>query len=309
MAYKLSTETIKDFNERYGVNVSVDKYLAEAKRTSPNEALKSIFSEAYKTAVINELSRDNLDFKSQNMFKDFSEMVIDSLIWELPLNKKPTPEKNAGLSKLDSYNLMEEVWNTLPNNAIDAVAESYKNGGIRIRDMVEYAKRLELENVENAQLTTLASYSEALKKVNESRSFIWKVFHPIRNNAEKRDSKLIENLAMKFTTEIGYTFAINNAKYELSNITELKDTTIKNVLGVEDVKDYNPENDRELTKEELKSKEVEEWREKHEGKGLEFFQKETVALGYLKENPYENSESNDKIDEPKIENPNLNKNI
>lgn len=309
MAYKLTNETIKDFNERYGVNVSVDKYLAEAKRTSPNDALKSIFSEAYRKAVINELSRDNLDFKSQNMFKDFSEMVIDSLIWELPLNKKPTPDKNAGLSKLGSYNLMEDVWNTLPNNTIDAVVENYKNGGIRIRDMVEYAKRLELENVETSQLTTLASYSEALKKVNESRSFIWKVFHPIRNNAEKRDSKLIENLAKKYTTEIGYTFAVGNAKYELSNITELKDTTIKNVLGVEDVKDYNPENDREITNEELKNKEIDEWREKYEGKGLEFFKKETVALGYLKENPYENSEENPKIEEPAIENPNVNKNI
>ena len=309
MAYKLSNETIKDFNERYGVNVSVDKYLAEAKRTSPNDALKSIFSEAYKMAVINELSRNSTDFKSQNMFKDFSEMVIDSLIWELPLNKKPTPDKNAGLSKLDSYKLMEETWNTLPNNTIDAVVENYKNGNIRIRDMVEYAKSLEFANADNDQLNMLASYSEALKKVNESRSFIWKVFHPIRNNAEKRDSKLIENMAKKHTTEIGYNVAVSAAKYELSNVTELKDTTIKNVLGVENVMDYNPENDRELTKEELKSNEIDEWREKYEGKGIEFFQKETVALGYLKENPYENSEENPKIEEPAIENPNLNKNL
>lgn len=316
MAYTLTNETIALFNEKYGTNLSVSKYLSEAKRTSPNDALKALFTEAYKKVVTNDLLKGGIDHKSQNMFADFSKDVIDSLVWELPLNNKPAPEKDAGLSKLDQYHLIEEAWNSIPTNDVDMVAENYKNGNIRIRDMVEraaYINETTYKNMDNSQLKELASYAEALKKVNESRSFIWKVFHPIRNNAEKRDAKLIQMIATEKTDARSYEFAANEVRGGLTNLAALKEATVEAVLGVKNVNEYVPE--QKLSAEEAKNQEIQDWIEKYEGKGLEFFkqesrefEKEALAIKSLEENPYANNESNEKIEEaPVIENSNLNK--
>lgn len=316
MAYNLTNETIKMFNEKYGTDLSVNKYLAEAKRTSPNDALISIFTEAYKKVAINDLLKGGTDHKSRNMLADFQKDVIDSLIWELPLNGKSTPDKDAGLSKLDQYNLIEEAWGSIPNNDVDIVAENYKNGSIRIRDMVAraaYINETTYKNMDNSQLKELASYAEALKKVNESRSFIWKVFHPIRNNAEKRDAKLLEMIATEKTNAHSYELAANEAKGGLTHLQALKESTIQTVLGVKNVSEYVPEH--QPSADELKNKEIKDWVDKYEGKGLEFFKKESIefekealAIKSLEENPYANNEANEKIEEaPVIDAPNLQK--
>lgn len=311
MAYELTKNNIEMFNEKYGVNINLSTILSDAKKTSPNEAVISAFKEAYKKVVVSDLGKDAFGRKSQSMFKDFSELVIDGLNWDMPQNKKQGPDKNAGLNKLDQYHLMEEAWSSLPENAVDAVAENYKSGNIRIRDMVAEANRE--GNLTNDQLKTLASYAEALKKVNEGRSFIWKVFHPVRNNAEKRDAKLIEKIATEKTNASSYKAAVTEVNNGLANFPAIKEATMENTLGVKNINDYVPE--PELSSEELKSKEIQDWIEKYEGKGLEFFkeeskefEKEALAIRSLEENPYANNEENQKIEEaPVIENPALNK--
>ena len=135
----------------------------------------------------------------------------------------------------------------------------------------------------------------------------------IRNNAEKRDAKLIETIATEKTSARSYEFAANEARKGLTNLAALKETTIQTVLGVKDVSEYVPE--QVLSADELKNQEIQAWIEKYDGKGLEYFKKESLefekealAIKSLEENPYENNESNEKIEEaPVIENPNLNK--
>ena len=166
MAYKLTNANIELFNKNYGVNVNLDKILAEAKRTSINDALISTFSEVYCQAVLRDLANSDKTALSPSMFENFSKLVIDSLIWESPINKDTSPDKYAGLNKRDQYDLMAEAWLQIPANNIDVVAESYKNGNIRIRDMVEFAKRAEIRGeFDRHSVYNMASYAEALKKV------------------------------------------------------------------------------------------------------------------------------------------------
>ena len=47
MAYKGSRSTIKRFNKDYGLNISLDDYIKQAQRTSPDEALKNILKENF----------------------------------------------------------------------------------------------------------------------------------------------------------------------------------------------------------------------------------------------------------------------
>ena len=302
MAYELTNGTLEIFNEKYGTDISVSKYLSEAKRTSPNEALISIFTEAYKKAVTNDLLKGGIDHKSQHMFADFSKDVIDSLIWELPLNNKPVPAKDAGLSKPEQYNLMEEALGSIPTNEVDLVAEQYKNGNIRIRDMVEYANSKTMySKLDSSTTTIMASYAEALKNVNATRSFFWKVFHPFRNHAEKRDAKLIQSIVTEINGENAYKAAARRAGDGLRNFSDIKSVTTHSTLGVYKVEEYDPNKKEDLIEAldpVLDSDKIDELQGHEKLDELNFDvnifgnnTKEKLSIDSLKEQPFASKES------------------
>ena len=231
MAYELTKGSINNFNEFYGVNISFSKIQADAERlNSFNQALQIAFQEAYAQVVLKDLiKKDGEVFLSRDMFKDFNNRITNSFIDETPRSRRGDLSANMGIeSSLIAYNMMEAIWNTVPQNQVDAVAENYIKGNIRIRDMVAFSKSYNaLSGKKNK--TILASYALALKKVNEGRSFLWKVFHPFRNHAEQRDAK---NIAAMLNTERG-SFAgpdFTQAGNTLVNFDALEKETIDHVL-------------------------------------------------------------------------------
>jgi hypothetical protein len=65
-------------------------------------------------------------------------------------------------------------------------------GKLRIRDMIAKADSIKDKTADLTDICReLASYVCALEKVNASRTLGWRMRHPFRNNAEKRDAALI----------------------------------------------------------------------------------------------------------------------
>ena len=156
-------------------------------------------------------------------------------------------------------------------NNVDVIASNYLNGNIRIRDMVAFARNISdfggLGKPENR--TILASYSLALKKVNESRGFWWRRRHPFRNSAEAREAKAIDEILKNGTQERSYNLAISNAKSTLLAHAEIEKETSMTVLGVDDPSKYVPE--KESTEDELLNMQIDEWINKYLGKGFSSF--------------------------------------
>ena len=292
----------------------MNEYVAGAKKTSPNESLKAMFSDMYRKTLRDHLGKDEPDKASADMLHDFNSYIITKLKFEFSnKNKELYPHKNAGMSRLERYRLIENVWNDLPKNDTDLVADKYKNGEIRIRDMMEYANSCTVYSKLDRNTTTiLASYAEALKSVNATRSFFWKVFHPFRNHAEKRDAKQIQSIVTEINGEYGYKSAVKRASEGLLNFADVKSITTHYTLGVYKVEEYDPnkkENliddldpffDREKLDQLLADENDEPIIDKA---GV----KESISINSLKEEPFANNGSAEKIDDVAKSAPNLQK--
>ena len=309
MAIKFSERTVtsvNDFNTKYGVDFNLDKYVSKASKTSPNEALKAMFADMYKKVLRSNLGKEDADKRTAEMFYDFNKDVISSLKVEFDTeNKNLYPHKNAGMSKFERYRLMEGVWNDIPKNDTDLVADKYKNGEIRIRDMVAYANEKEdYSKLDRITITIMASYAEALKNVNASRSFLWKVFHPIRNHAEKRDAKLIQSIVTEKNGEYAYKSAAQRASEGLLNFSDIKMVTTHNTLGVYKVEDYNPNTEEDMIEAldpVLDREKIAQLRgdDDKDVNYQDYFKntKESISIDALKEVPYANNSSDKTFEE------------
>ena len=232
MAYELTKNNIKIFNQTYGTSISFSQIMSEAKRlNSFNSALMVAFHDAYTQGALKDLiKRDGDVLLSHEMFKDFNRLITDTIIKETPKSQRIDLSKNMGIgSRNMAYNMMEAIWKELPQNQVDVVAENYLRGNIRIRDMVAFSKTAAVFGGKRSK-TEIASYAAALKKVNEGRSFWWKVFHPFRNHAEQRDAKIIADM-IKTSHERFADPIFAQASSTLINFNDLEKEAIDNVLN------------------------------------------------------------------------------
>ena len=193
MAYELTKNSINNFNKFYGVNISFSKIQSDAKTlNSVTMALRASFIDAYKTVLLKDLiKKEGESFRAQDMFEDFRRDIIQNFINETPYSRRANISKNLGYKTSEEvYGMLQNVWENIPRNQVEAVMENYLNGNIRIRDMVAVAGRFNVDN--KHQQNELASYAKALKAVNDTRPLWWRIIHPFRNNAEQREAKNIE---------------------------------------------------------------------------------------------------------------------
>lgn len=193
MAYELTKNSINNFNKFYGVNVSFSKIQSDAKAlNSVTAALRVSFINAYKAVLLKDLiKKEGESFRAQNMFEDFRRDIIQNFINETPYSRRTNISKNLSCKTSgEVYGMLQNVWENIPRNQVEAVMENYLNGNIRIRDMVAVAGRFNVDN--KHQQNELASYAKALKAVNDTRPLWWRIIHPFRNNAEQREAKNIE---------------------------------------------------------------------------------------------------------------------
>lgn len=217
---KFKKEPGNQFNKNYGVNFNIDEYNSKARAFDDEEyglntTYQAEFIRLYKKAISNFIDGKITDFNPMKMLSDFETNVMGSYrkecIEKFDRNID-VPSGYGGLDKREMLTLMQEAVRDIPANRIQYAAQRYKGGDIRIRDMMAFSNEVLGKGVvDREKFATMVSYAEALKQVNESRSFVWRVFHPIRNRAEQRNAQTIADIIDKVGG--GGGFALNEYGY------------------------------------------------------------------------------------------------
>ena len=195
---------------------------------------KMFFEEIYKYSLKKAEEGYHNEFDGVRMLEDFEAKLISPYYEECIENKGFVNHKPyAGMDRAECFEMLEKIHRESPANPIEFYMDEYISGKTSIRAMRRYVSlalgdddsvtTMDNEDFENGtemnDKVKIAAFVKALENVNKSRSFIWKVFHPFRNNAEQRDAalmkqKLINKLGGdpaefdKAVEEAGKTFAV-----------------------------------------------------------------------------------------------------
>lgn len=182
--------------------------------------------------------------KNEISAEDFETDLLESF-HEIIHMYSSTEETVAYFGEIFDLDMSEEqknqvVYDSLKDlSPVERYKDLYENGELRIRDMRAYAEGLDPSEMSDEEIATALQSAQALREVNASRSVLWRIFHPFRNNAEQRDAKLIEGLISEKITEMqsnhekikDFTWYSNFAK-TYSPLSEAIDTFGDYVRGV-----------------------------------------------------------------------------
>ena len=161
------------------------------------ELYKTTFDKLYKSTLEKAsvgLTYCRLD--AEAMLDDFEYTLIRPYINEG--NKGIEHRPYAGMDRISRLEYLNRLTKEAPSNAVDLYAEKYKKGELSIKQIKSQAG---LEGDARENCVALVGYAQALEAVNNSRSVVWRVFHPFKNNAEKRTSETIKKLLTEETRD------------------------------------------------------------------------------------------------------------
>ena len=207
------------FNERYGVNFSIEafdeKVSAFDKFTGGvdiDEMYRTVFSELHKKAFANFVdARLGKNFDYVIMLKEFDNEIMNPYSKERKVANKPAPSAMGGWMASKYLESVYDSLDNVPNSKIDFATKRYRDGDLKIRDMKNLANKLENEaNPSSEELATLYCYAEALSNVNNERSTLSMTTNLVKYFAEKREAKNFKSIVAKATE--GKTIDKNGTK-------------------------------------------------------------------------------------------------
>lgn len=184
-------EKVNNFNQKYKTNFVFADYLRLANKNGQDSAFWQTFEEVYNSTIARKMKGEKFP-NVYTMLSEFENEIIQEYRVQCQQNNAneiPAPFGNK--NRQERATALQKIVEKQPLYKYLTVANAYKNGEIRIRDMRAITKELcETQgNVDREIIKNAIRNAYALKRVNETRSGIWKFFHPFRNNAEQRDSK------------------------------------------------------------------------------------------------------------------------
>lgn len=230
-------ELIAEFNGKYNVNFSIDDFKKEIsncynanKKLGMNEASIKAFDNTikslYRQVALNKCQKRTGNYvSSTDMFDEFSTIVNQYQKTEEG-NKIFGSSMIGAHEELEKNKLIYDSIKDLKKNPSIAYAELYKNGNLPIRKMREDLRGyLTNDYPSKKDMAIGLLYAQALKEVNESRSFWWKLFHPIRNNAEKKYANI-------FTEKIEKTISFEAEANSQDILNALLDPNLKSTENI-----------------------------------------------------------------------------
>ena len=207
----------KEFNMKYACKfdfATFDLHVEEFTFLRPNggwtdvyiSTFASVYTESLEKASVGSL--DNLN--GEAMLDDFEYMLM-----------RPYANESDGEIKHRSYVGMDRITRLehiglitmeAPKNFVELFAQKYRSGQLTLKQM---KSELDLESTDIAECIKISAYVKALESVNESRSAMWRTFHPFKNSAEKRYAALLKSGLAEYTTdEEEFYDEISAAAYE-----------------------------------------------------------------------------------------------
>ena len=202
--YSKFDSQVKTFNETFKVNFNYDNF---------ENRIKKLDSITRSLMVRNKIGSDNMTYRSTllNLYHqtilNYVEGKIDDINHADLVNgfeklmenyRSVNPTKHPALygnwkHTADLIGALREVANKMSNDKADYIKDKYLAGKYPLRQMREELNtvRANGQDATAAQLSKVMLMSRALEKTVNGRSFVWRMFHPFRNKAEKRDLKAL----------------------------------------------------------------------------------------------------------------------
>ena len=244
MPYTQTNRKIEAFNRRFGTNISLRNIHSEARRLgSYDTALRGIFCKEYRKVLGKDLMFANASNNmSPRMLNEFNDYIVTALLSETPNASAVGLSADMGLKTLgEKYGMLEGIlreheMNTeapagTPKTLGDVFTKNYLNGNVTIQDMLTMVNSYDPRNKKNdVSPVTLVSCVEALRRATESRSFLWKIFHPFRSYSERRFAQVMErSVRAAIGNEGTYNAAATAVNRGIPNLKYLAGTTKNNV--------------------------------------------------------------------------------
>ena len=246
-------DEVKAFNEKYNLSFSIEAYettvlkiknlksfFAAGKEKEENIVYKSTLLNLYRESVENRMANKTKTLNHIELINDF-EKLMDSYRQYCKENNKPAPGKRGGWKS--GVALLEDMKKRVSDIKMDKgehMKDNYLAGKIRLRDMRASVEKMKNSNPISAEeLAEALVYSKALKATVKDRSIWWKARHMIRNNAEQRDLKALEEFLNSHRGTKAYADAIiiANEKVMLHENSALDASIERNKLRAQEVQD------------------------------------------------------------------------
>lgn len=196
-------DQVATFNQKYKLNFSLENYEQELakqyRKIKPKDedavlavqtevfytTIKGLYRDVAENAV--RLGEADKNLFSLDMMDEFDDIVQG--YHQADNNQGGVlSEPYGGKEKLYRLEAIQDAVKSVPKSKAEIFAIEYKNGGKPIREMRDFANTLSAHEADNDKALMALQYAEALRLANESRSFWWRFFHPIRNRAEQREA-------------------------------------------------------------------------------------------------------------------------
>ena len=319
----------KDFNDRYHTKFdysgfysklrTFDRLVAEdTSNVVYSGTLGSVLKDTMIIACNMERSAKDGESNAVDLLavvKDFEEYLMQPFVKECKrAGEKVYPKPYGGMTEEQRIELVEQILDASPKNDVELTEQAYKSGKIRLRDMREVVNDMPFavgRGVDRQQVQRIATFMLAIENINKSRPLWWRVIHPFRNNAEKRDAREYRTVLNSFGNN-ALNIGTDLAKKEYKTL-ELTKASISNIKA-----------EIEKEKNKTEAQKHNEWirsmgGEVYEGEGEE----QVVTVTYINQPQNANvrdsikvnlgddgrAEVSQKIDEPQINQPVKDKNV
>jgi hypothetical protein len=235
MPYTQTNTKIEAFNKRFGTNVSLKKIQSEARRLgSYDTALRNIFCDEYRKVLLKDLmfpiSENSISYR---MLNEFNDNIVNALLTETPNASAVGLSADMGHKTLgEKFGMVQAILKEhepdtvapegTPKTSVDVFTKNYMNGNVKIRDMLNFVNTYNPQD-KNSKVTsvTLVSCVAALRRANESRSFLWKIFHPIKNYSEQKYARIMDTAVRGVLNEDTYNRATDVSNRQITNLRHL----------------------------------------------------------------------------------------
>lgn len=144
------------------------------------DVYKMMFERMYKQALASAAQGSSATLDGEEMIDDFEYTLIRPYVNEG--NKDIKHKPYVGMDRISRLEYLAQLTREAPSNPVELYAEKYKNGELSMKQM---RSAVALDNAEREHYMEIAGYVQALETVNKGRSLAWRLFHPLKNSAEK----------------------------------------------------------------------------------------------------------------------------
>lgn len=259
--------SIDRFNKAYDVMVDIGVFENAKSTKNANRIFIDTFSGLLEQAIKAENGNQNITADSMRVaferdvikpFRDFS--IKKASANDVERVKKTLPDVNGGMSPDKWINHCNNIVDGIYWENIDSIANRYKNGPLRIRDMVSETNTILSGNgdISPDEVKKIVGYANALKRANESRSGIWKFFFFVRSNAEQRKAESIANKLKGRIGESAYNSALKSLTDPSGRLERLKASSVKQGLKLDFAAASNEKSKSEKVNESSRKQEKEQ---------------------------------------------------